>query len=180
MAAVQDFPQPATVQEIRRFLGLCSYYRKFISRFAEVAHPFHSYTRKDTDFVWSPECQQTYEQLKIKLTSAPVVAYPHFQQDFILETDASIHALGAVLSQFQTDTKLHPVAYTSRALNDCENKYGITELETLAVVWGISHFYHFLYGHNVTIYTDHTAVKAVLEADHLTAKHAHWWTRVYG
>ena len=114
----------------------------------------------------------------IKLTSASVLVYPDFQQDFILETNTSIHGLGAVLSQFQTDTKLHPVAYASRALNDCEKGYGITELETLAVVCGISHF-HFLYGHNVTIYTDHTAVKAVLEADHLTAKHARWWTRVY-
>ena len=66
------------------------------------------------------------------------------------------------------------------ALNDSENKYGITELETLAVVWGISHLHHFLYGHNVTVYTDHAAVKAVLEADNPTAKHARWWTKVYG
>ena len=72
------------------------------------------------------------------------------------------------------------MSYASTALNESERKYGITELETLAVVWGISHFHHLLYGHNVTVYTDHTAVKAVLEAENPTAKHVHWWMRVYG
>ena len=80
----------------------------------------------------------------------------------------------------QADGKLHPVSYASRALNESQKRYGITELETLAVVWGISHFHHFHYRHNVTIYTDHTAVKAVLEAENPTAKRARWWTRVYG
>ena len=84
------------------------------------------------------------------------------------------------MGQFQTDKKLHPVANASRALNDSEKRYGRTELETLAVVWGVSHFHHFLYGHNVTVYTDHAAIKAVLEADNPTAKHARWWTKVYG
>jgi hypothetical protein len=162
--------QPKTVQETRRFLGLfCSYYC--------IAHPLHRLTRKDIDFMWSLECQQTYEQLKRKLISAPVLAYPNFQLDFVLETDASVRGLGAVLGQIQT---VHPVAYASRALSDSEERYGITGLETLALVWGISQFHHFLYGHNVTVYTGHAAVKAVLEADNPTAKHARWWMRVYG
>ena len=130
--------------------------------------------------MWSPECQQAYQELKIRLTSTPVLAYPNFKLDFVLETDASIEGVGAVLGQFKLDSELHPVLYASRALNESERKYGITELETLAVVWGISHFHHLLYGHNVTVYTDHTAVKAVLEAENPTAKHAHWWMRVYG
>lgn len=180
VGAVEEFPEPTTVQEMRRFLGLCSYYRKFIPRFAAIANPLHNLTRRDTVFLWSPECQRAYEELKSRLTSAPVLAYPNFKLDFVLETDASVQGLGAVLSQLQTDGKLHPVSYASRALNEAERKYGITELETLAVVWGISHFHHFLYGHSVTVYTDHTAVKAVLEAENPTAKHARWWTRVYG
>ena len=76
--AVRDFPKPTTVQETRRFLGLCSYHWKFIPCFAEVTNPLHHLTRKDTDFVWSPECQQVFEQLKCKLVSAPVLAYPIF------------------------------------------------------------------------------------------------------
>ena len=180
VVAVQEFPVPRTPKATRRFLGLASFYRKFIPQFAAVANPLHHLTRRDTVFVWSPECQQAYQELKIRLTSAPILAYPNFKLDFVLETDASIEGLGAVLGQFQMDNELHPVSYASRALNGSERKYGITELETLAVVWGISHFHHLLYGHDVTVYTDHTAVKAVLEAENPTAKHARWWMRVYG
>ena len=91
-----------------------------------------------------------------------MLAYLSFDRDFILETDASIKGLGAVLSQRQEDEKLHPIAFASRALNPQEKNYAITELETLAVVWAITHFHYYLYGHRVTVYTDHCAVKAVL------------------
>ena len=114
------------------------------------------------------------------LTSAPVLAYPSFDQELVLETDASVQGLGAVLSQKRTDDRLHPVAYASRALSPPEKDYGITDLETLAVVWAMSHFRHYLYGNGVTVYTDHTAVKSVLESPNPTGKHARWWTRVYG
>ena len=80
-----------------------------------------------------------------------------------METDASIQGVGVVLSQTQEDGELHPVAFASRALSQAERNYSITDLETLAVVWGISHFCTYLYGQKVTIYTDHVAVKAVLQ-----------------
>lgn len=180
VSAVRDFPVPRAVQDVRRFLGLASYYRRFIPGFAQIARPLHSLTCKDTRFVWSSECKQAFEVLKQKLTTSPVLAYPNFDRDFVLETDASVQGIGAVLGQYQDDHKLHPVAYASRALSAAEKHYGITELETLAVVWAISHFHHYLYGHTVTVFTDHTAVKAVLETANPTAKHARWWTRVYG
>ena len=109
-----------------------------------------------------------------------MLAYPSFETAFVLETDASLQGLGAVLSQIQEDAQLHPVAYASRALSPSERNYGITELETLAVVWAVSHFYPYLYGHEVTVYTDHSAVKAVLETPNPSSKHARWWTKVYG
>ena len=87
---------------------------------------------------------------------------------------------GAVLSKRQEDGKLHPVSYANRALSKAEENYAITELETLAVVWAISHFHHLVYGHNVTVVTDHSAVKAVLNTPSPSAKHARWWDRVYG
>ena len=118
--------------------------------------------------------------MKNLLTTAPVLAYSKFDQEYILETDASIHGLGGVLSQRQSDTQFHPVAYASRALLQAERNYAITELETLAVVWAVSHFRHLLYGNTVKIYTDHTSVKAVLESPNPSAKHARWWTRVFG
>ena len=105
---------------------------------------------------------------------------PSFSKAFVLETDASTLGLGAVLSQPQEDGRTHPVAYASRALSPQEANYSITELETLAVVWAITYFHTYLYGHSVTVYTDHTAVKAFLETPSPSGKHARWWMKVYG
>ena len=118
--------------------------------------------------------------MKTKLTSAPILANPDFSRDFTLKTDASVHGLGAVLGKYQEDRKLHHTAYASRALSTTEQRYGITEMETLAVVWAVSDFHHYLYGNRVTVFTDHTAVRAVLETSNPSAKHARWWSRVYG
>lgn len=85
-----------------------------------------------------------------------------------------------MLSQEQEDRRLHPIAYASRSLSSAERNYSITELETLAVVWAVTHFRFYLYGHSVTILTDHTAVKAILETPNPSGKHARWWTKVYG
>lgn len=101
-----------------------------------------------------------------------MLAYPYFERGFILETDASIMGLGAVLSQLQKDDQTHPVAYASRALSQTEQCYAITELETLAVVWAICHFHAYLYWHSVVVYTDHSAVRAVLGSSNPSAKHA--------
>ena len=98
MEAVREFPAPKTVQETRRFLGLASYYRRFIPNFARVVQPLHRLTCKDTQFYWFPECEQAFEEWKRKLTSAPVLAYPNLESEFVLETDASVQGLGAVLT----------------------------------------------------------------------------------
>ena len=120
-----------------------------------------------------------FVKLKEELTQAPVLAYPSFDKPFVLETeDASGDGVGAVLSQEQDDGHIHLVAYASRALSWTET---ITELETLAVVWDMSHFHTLLlYGHSVTVYTDHSAVRAILDTPNPSGKHARWWTKVYG
>lgn len=179
-AAVLEFPPPRNVREVRQFLGLGSYYRRFIPQFAQIAKPLHELTRQDVQFVWTDRCQAAFTTLKAKLTQAPVLSYPCFDKPFILETDASGEGIGAVLSQLQDDNHAHPIAYASRALSPAESKYAITELETLAVVWAMSHFHSFLYGHSVTVYTDHSAVKAILSTPNPSGKHARWWTKVYG
>ncbi len=178
--AVREFPQPQNVREVRRFQGLSSYYRRFIPQFAAIAQPLHRLTRKNVEFRWTEECQEAFDTLKEKLIAAPVLAYPSFDKPFVLETDASIKGLGAVLSQPQEDGLTHPVAYASRSLSQSERNYSVTELETLAVVWAITHYHCHLYGHPVTVYTDHTAVKAVLETPNPSGRHARWWTKVYG
>ena len=124
-------------------------------------------------------CQQAFNLLKQKLVEAPILAYPSFDREFVLETDASAQGLGAVLSQYQEDQRLHPVAYASRALSPCERNYGITELETLAVVWALSHFKVYLYGQKVKVITDHTAVKSILFNPDVSGKHARWWAKVF-
>jgi len=178
--AVKKFRVPQDLTTIRQFLGLASFYRRFVPNFARIANPLHELTRKGVTFEWTAACQASFEQLKSKLVEAPVLAYPNFEKGFTLETDASAHGLGAILSQLQEDGKHHPVAYASRALSPQEKKYGITELETLAVVWAMSHFHCYLYGHDVTVLTDHSAVKAVLGNPGGSTKHARRWTRVYG
>ena len=178
--AVREFPQPKDIHDVRRFLGLSSYYRRFIPNFARIAQPLHQLTAKGVSFEWTADCEAAFKTLKDKLTVSPVLAYPSFDRDFTLETDASVQGLGAILSQVQDDGKLHPVAYASRALNPSEKNYSVTELETLAVVWAITHFHSHLYGNNVHVLTDHSAVKAILETPNPTGKHARWWTRVYG
>ena len=118
--------------------------------------------------------------MKKRLVKAPVLAYPDFSLDFTLETDASHQGLGAVLSQRLADQKLHPVAFGSRALSPHEKNYSVTELETLAVVRAIKHFRVYLYGHNVQVITDHSAVKALLSSPSPSGKHARWWLQVFG
>ena len=118
--------------------------------------------------------------LKEKLTCAPVLVYPDFREPFVLDTDASIRGLGAVLSQQQRNGQLHPVAYASHSLLPPEKNYSVTELETLAVVWAMQHFNAYLYGHKITVITDHTAFKAILQAPHLNGKHPQRWLKVFG
>ena len=123
-----------------------------------MAAPLHALTRKSVPCEWTLDCQTALESLKSNLVEAE--SSHTFAEDFVLETDANIERLGAVLSQVQDDGKVHPVAYASCTLSPAKRNYAVTELETLAVVWAVTHFY--LYGHNVRIFTDHPAVKAVL------------------
>ena len=130
--------------------------------------------RKDVPFVWTPKCQEAFERLKELLTSPPVLAYPCFDRPFVLHTDASGQGLGAVLEQEQDNGLLHPVAYASRTISKHEARYGVTDLEALGVVWAAKHFRAYLWGHQCTVYTDHTPFRALLRAKHQSGKLARW------
>ena len=175
--AVKDFPVPMNLKQLRQFLGLTSHYRRFVPNYAKIAFPLHALTRKGALFQWTANCEVAFETLKTRLVTAPLLCYPDFDKDFVLETDASKQGLGAILSQYQVDHKLHPVAYASRSISSTEANYAITDLETLAVVWAVTHFRYYLYGHKVTIITDHAAVKAILGAPSLSGR---WWSKVHG
>ena len=179
VTAITQFPQPTDLRGVRRFIGLASYYRRFIKNFSQISEPLWELTRKNATYEWTPACEIAMTQLKEKLTTAPVLAFPAFDRDFTVETDASISGIGAVLSLRQEDGKLHPVAYASHSLSSAERNYSVTELETLAVVWALTRFHHYLYGQSVTVITDHAAVGAILETPNPSCKHARWWTKVY-
>ena len=174
LKAVNEFPIPANVKMLRSFVGLASYYRRFIPNFAKVAGPLHGLTKKDVAFVWSPHCQTAFEKLKQLLTSAPLLAFPQFDRQFLLERDASGLGLGAVLAQHSDDGAVRPVAYASRSLRTHEKNYGITELEGLGVVWAVKYFRHYLYGHHCKVFTDHEALKSLLNTPQPSGKLARW------
>ena len=174
VAAVQGFPTPTTVRELRSFLGLASYYRRFIPGFSKVASPLFMLTHKGSEFVWSQECKRVFEQLKSLLSTAPILVFPNFEKEFILETDASLSGLGAVLAQQQDNKTVAPIAYASRTLQKHERNYGVTELEALGVVWGVKHFRPYLYGHKCLVITDHEALKSLLNTPHPSGKLARW------
>ena len=133
--AVKEFPVPEDVTSLRSFLGLSSYYRRFIANFSTIAAPLFHLTKKDVPFVWSNRCQEAFQQLKDTLSSASVLAFPDFTKPFVLETDASGKGIGAILSQQEPNMGLKPIAFASRTLQKHEHNYGITELEGLAVIW---------------------------------------------
>ena len=145
---ILSYPVPVDVTRVRQFLGLASYYRRSVPGFAKAAAPLHAWLKKDATFYWTEQCQESFDCLKKLLVTAPVLAYPQFQSEhpFILETDASTEGLGAVLAQQQSDGKVHPIAYASRSLNPHEHNYGITELETLGLVWAVKVFRAYLLG----------------------------------
>ena len=99
--AVRSWPVPQSPKDVRSFLGLCSYYRRFVRSFSEIAKPLQRLTEKGQRFQWTPECQEAFHQLKTALTTAPVLAYPTSDDQFVLDTDASNTGTGAVLSQVQ-------------------------------------------------------------------------------
>lgn len=158
--AVKHWRQPANVTEVRSFLGLASYYRRFIQDFAEIAAPLHRLTCKSPErkFNWTPECEHAFKDLKQKLVTAPVLAFPCFDGEFIVDSDASDYGLGAVLSQKQ-DGHEKVIAYASRVMEDREKRYSVTKKEMLAMVYAIKHFRHYLYGRPFTIRTDHNALR---------------------
>ena len=114
---VKEYPVPTDVKKVRQFLGLSSYYRRFIPDFAKIANPLHALTKKDETYQWSARCQEAFDLLKQKLTSAPVLSFPRFgpAEQFVVETDASSLGIGAVLAQKQQDGFVHVYANNHNA-----------------------------------------------------------------
>ena len=158
LAAIRDIPPPKTATEVRSFLGLACYYRRYVKGFATIAALLHALTRKDAVFHWSEDCQSAFDQFKTRLTTSPITAFPDFSQEFRLYTDASTAGLGAILAQVR-DGKERIICCASRALNKAEKSYQATKLECLAIVWAVAKFRPYLMAMQFEVFTDHYALQ---------------------
>ena len=168
---------PTNVQELRSFLGLCTYYRRFVPNFAMVARPLHDLTEKGKMYKWTISCQDSFENLKTVLCSAPILAYPKPGETFILDSDASNTGIGGVLSQV-TDEQERVIAYYSRTLSKAERNYRVTRRELLAVVEAVKHFHKYFYRQVFTLQTDHAELQWLLNFKNPEGQVARWIERL--
>jgi hypothetical protein len=171
--AVEKWPRPETVTQVRSFLGFVNYFRRFIDKYADTAKPLndllHGARKKHAKVVWNPACQKAFDTLKRSLVSAPVLAVPDFSKPFEVEADASDWCLGAVLMQDG-----HPIAYESRTFIPAERNYPVGERELCAVVHALKIWRCYLWGNRFTIKSDHEPLKYLQSKGTLSPRQARW------
>ena len=167
--AVSKWKRPTNASEIRSFLGLAGYYRKFVENFSKLAMPLTTLTRKGKRFEWTEDCEKSFQELKMRLTSAPILTIPEGDEGFVVYSDASKIGLGAVLMQ---NGKV--IAYASRQLKDYEKNYPTHDLELAAVVFALKIWRHYLYGVRCQIFTDHQSLKYFFTQKDLNMRQRRW------
>lgn len=177
IAAVRDWPIPRNRREVQSFMGLCAYYRRFIRNFSDIAGPLHQLSEKNRRFDWSTDCQRAFEHLKALLTQAPVLMQPRWDSPFILDTDASLHALGAVLSQ-KADQGERVIEYYSKTFSRAERNYCVTRRELLALVRAVKHFQPYLIGRRFQLRTDHASLRWLTSFKEPEGQVARWIQRL--
>ena len=157
--AVVNWPRPQSVHDVRSFLGLASYYRRFIHGFSQVAGPLTELTRSKAKWRWDKAQENSFLALKIALATAPVLRLPDFDHQFVVTTDASDVAIGAILQQ-DVGMGLQPIAFASRKLQQAEVRYSAYERELLGIVWALGKWKHYFQGpHPIIIQTDHAPLR---------------------
>lgn len=175
--AILTIPTPRTVTEVRRIVGLASWYRRFVPSFSSLISPLTRLTEKNRPFIWDQECDQALNQIKEHLVSAPILACPDFSLPFIVETDASDFGLGAILSQKQEDGE-KVICYLSRSLTKAERKYTTTEKELLAVLFAVEKLRPYLEMTKFTVITDHYSLKWLFNIKSPSGRIARWALRL--
>ena len=176
--AIEKISPPVNIPELRRYLGLTSYYRKFIPSYSRIAKPLNMLLRKGEAYKWTSECQKAFEILKKKLMEAPILRFPDFKKEFLLYTDASKECLGAILSQQDEEGREYVIAYASRTTSKPEKKYSTTELECLAMVWSMSYFRVYLHGHKFRVITDHVPLKGMKDSPTSNNRISRWMLKL--
>ena len=167
--SIKDWAAPRTATEIRQFLGLAGYYRRFIENFSKIAKPLTKMTQKTEKFDWGEEQESAFQLLKQKLCSAPILSLPEGTEDFVVYCDASHKGLGCVLMQREK-----VIAYASRQLKTHEANYTTHDLELGAVVFALKIWRHYLYGTKCTVFTDHKSLQHILDQKELNMRQRRW------
>lgn len=172
--AILDFPKPKTVKDVRSFLGMTSFYRKFVPGYSNVSHPLTELTKKDQvsskSLTWEEPQENAFQSLKQALANPPLLAHFKDNLETIVMADASKIGVGGLISQFQEDGSLRPVAYVSRTLRNVESRWSVSELELLSVVYTVNHFRPMLLGRHFTIYNDHACLQYYKNIKNLSSR----------
>jgi len=157
LKGISDWPTPTSVKEIRSFLGLCNYYRRFIRDYANRAKALNNRLRKDLPFEWPDKCQLSFDDLKGCFAKEPVLMIPDPTRPFQIESDASLYATGAVLSQIDGNGDRHPCSFISKTFSPAERNYEIYDRELLAIICALSEWHHYIQGsaHTTVVHSDH-------------------------
>lgn len=177
--AIKRAERPVTKKQVRSFLGLVGWYRRFIPSFSEQAYALTELTKKDKPnrICWTPDCEKAFQGLKSSLCTEPVLQSPDFEKTFIVQTDASEHGIGAVLLQ-EGQGQLQPIAYISRKLLPRECKYSTVEKECLAIKWALDSYRYYLMGRKFILKTDHRALSWLGRMRDTNARITRWFLAV--
>ena len=177
--AIKEWKRPTTATQVRSFLGLAQYYRRFVKNFSSVASPLYDCIRHgERKISWESDQESAFQEIKNRLSSPPVMAHPNFDLPFVVDTDASCVGIGCVLSQI-VDGKERVIAYASHKFNKAERKWHTTDREFFALVMACRLFKSYLYGRRFTMRTDHQALLGLQrKAKEFTGKMARWWTEL--
>ncbi|KAH9266874.1 hypothetical protein BASA84_000939 [Batrachochytrium salamandrivorans] len=174
--AVQEWPAPRKVRDLQVFLGFTNFYRALVHDYSNMTCHMTKLFKKDTLFIWGPEQQTSFENLKTAFANSTLLLHPDDSRPFILETDASDYAISGILSQYDENEVLRPIAFYARQMNSAERNYEIYDKELLAVVESFKHWRHFLQGglHAVTVLCDHKNLEYFMSTKKLTRRQARW------
>jgi hypothetical protein len=180
--AITKYPRPETPGDVRSFLGLAQFYRRFIRNFSTIAVPLYELTKGTTQYTWNQPQERAFAELKKRMSEPPVLARPNFESDepFIVYTDASKFGLGAILSQKGEDGYEHVINFASKRTSATQEKYGATELECLGAVWAIRNYRPYLEGRRFILVTDHKALEWLFDKRNPQGKFARWIMEVQG
>jgi hypothetical protein len=180
LAGISKWPELTTIKQVRSFLGFANFYRKFIGNYAEIVAPLTELTKKTVPFRWDAECQKAFDMLKEKFLAEPVLIMPDPMKPFILETNASNWAVGAVLKQRGSDGELHPCRFISHRLSDMEQRYQVYDCKLLAIKRAFETWRHLLKGslHTIIIHCDHKNLSYYKHPQKMTARQSCWWQEI--